>query len=146
VNNVGGTQTKPGGIDALTDEDWQNILNVSLLAAVRLDRAFMPGMIERQSGVIVHISSVSHRLPFCNPTLAYAAAKGALSTYSKGLAKGVAPKGVRVVMVSLDFIETSGAHGTIMDISRGSGVSEDVARQRIMEMLGGPGRRRRWRS
>ena len=67
----------------------------------------------------------------CNSTLAYAAAKGALGTYSKGLAKGVAPKGVRVAMISPGFIETSGAHGMIMDICRGTGVSEAAARQPI---------------
>jgi NAD(P)-dependent dehydrogenase (short-subunit alcohol dehydrogenase family) len=49
-------------------------------------------MIERKSGVVIHISSISHRLPFSNSTLAYATAKGVLSTYSKGLAKGVASK------------------------------------------------------
>ena len=54
-----------------------------------------------------------------NSTLAYAAAKGALSTYSKGLAKAVASKGVRVTMISPGFIETSGAHGMIVDISKG---------------------------
>src|ERR1700692_1528491 len=56
---------------------------------------------------------------------------------SKGLAKGVAPQGVRVTMISPGFIETSGAKGMIDDISRGSGISEDAARQRIMYMLGG---------
>ena len=137
VNNVGGTETKPGGFEALSDEDWQNILNVNLLAAVRLDRAFIPGMIERRSGVVIHVSSVSHRLPFSNSTLAYAAAKGALSTYSKGLAKGVAPDGVRVTMISPGFIETSGAHGMIMDIAQNESISEEAARQRIMDMLGG---------
>jgi NAD(P)-dependent dehydrogenase (short-subunit alcohol dehydrogenase family) len=137
VNNLGGTDTKPGGFEVLTDNDWQNILEVNLLAAVRLDRAFLPGMIERKTGVVIHISSVAHRLPFSNSTLAYAAAKGALSTYSKGLAKGVATLGVRVVMISPGFIETSGAHGMIMDISRGTGVSEEAARQRIVDMLGG---------
>jgi NAD(P)-dependent dehydrogenase (short-subunit alcohol dehydrogenase family) len=137
INNVGGTETKPGGFEVLTDEDWQNILNVNLPAAVRLDRAFLPGMIERKSGVVIHISSISRRLPFSNSTLAYAAAKGALSTYSKGLAKGVAGNGVRVVMISPGFIETSGAHRMIMDISRGTSVSEESARQQIMDMLGG---------
>jgi len=137
VNNVGGTETKAGGFEVLSDEDWQRILDVNLLAAVRLDRAFLPGMIERKSGVVIHISSIQHRLPFSNSTLAYAAAKGALATYSKGLAKGVAPKGVRVTMISPGFIETSGAKGMIADISRGSGISEDAARQRIMDMLGG---------
>ncbi|HEY2679028.1 MAG TPA: SDR family oxidoreductase [Steroidobacteraceae bacterium] len=137
INNVGGTETKPGGFEALIDEDWQHILNVNLLAAVRLDRAFIPGMLERKSGVVIHVSSVSHRLPFSNSTLAYAAAKGALATYSKGLAKGVAPKGIRVNTVSPGFIETAGAHGMIADISRGSGISEDAARRRIVDMLGG---------
>ncbi len=151
VNNVGGTEAKAGGFEVLSDEDWQRILEVNLLAAVRLDRAFLPGMIERKSGVVVHISSIQHRLPFSNSTLAYAAAKGALATYSKGLAKGVAPKGVRVTMISPGFIETSGAKGMIADISRGSGISEDAARQRIVDMLGGipigrPGRPRKWRS
>jgi len=137
VNNVGGTETKPGGFEVLSDQDWQNILEVNLLGAVRLDRAFIPGMIERKSGVVIHICSVAHRMPFSNSTLAYAAAKGALSTYSKGLAKGVAPNGVRVTMISPGFIETSGAHGMIRDISQGRGVSEDAARQMIMDMLGG---------
>jgi NAD(P)-dependent dehydrogenase (short-subunit alcohol dehydrogenase family) len=137
VNNVGGTETRPGGFEVLSDEDWQRILEVNLLAAVRLDRAFLPGMLDRKSGVVIHISSVAHRLPFSNSTLAYAAAKGALATYSKGLAKGVAPQGVRVTMISPGFIETSGAHGMIADIAQGSGISEDAARQRIVEMLGG---------
>src|ERR1700752_2017226 len=137
VNNVGGTETKAGGFEVLSDEDWQRILDVNLLAAVRLDRAFLPGMIERKSGVVIHISSVAHRLPFPNSTLAYAAAKAALTTYSKGLAKAVAPKGVRVTTISPGFIETTGAKGMIDDISRESGISEDAARQRIMEMLGG---------
>jgi NAD(P)-dependent dehydrogenase (short-subunit alcohol dehydrogenase family) len=137
VNNVGGTETKAGGFEVLTDEDWQRILEVNLLAAVRLDRAFLLGMIERKSGVVIHISSVAHRLPFPNSTLAYAAAKAALTTYSKGLAKAVAPKGVRVTTISPGFIETTGAKGMIADISRGSGISEDAARQRIMDMLGG---------
>jgi NAD(P)-dependent dehydrogenase (short-subunit alcohol dehydrogenase family) len=137
VNNVGGTETKPGGFEVLTDEDWQRILEVNLLAAVRLDRAFLPAMIERKSGVVIHISSVAHRLPFPNSTLAYAAVKAALTTYSKGLAKAVAPKGVRVTTISPGFIETTGAKGMIADISRGSGISEDAARQRIVDMLGG---------
>jgi NAD(P)-dependent dehydrogenase (short-subunit alcohol dehydrogenase family) len=69
-------------------------------------------------------------------TLAYAAAKAALTTYSKGLVKAVAPKGVRVTTISPGFIETADAKGMIDDISRGTGISEDAARQRILDMLG----------
>ena len=63
VNNVGGSDAPNGGYKALSDDDWQKALNVNLLASVRLDRAFLPGMIERKSGVILHISSIQHRLP-----------------------------------------------------------------------------------
>jgi NAD(P)-dependent dehydrogenase (short-subunit alcohol dehydrogenase family) len=137
VNNVGGADAPNGGYKALFDNDWQRALNVNLLASVRLDRGFLPGMIERKAGVILHISSIQHRLPLYDATLAYAAAKGALSTYNKGLANEVGPKGVRVNMISPGFIETSGAHGMIVQLAQSSGTSEDAARQQIMNMIGG---------
>jgi len=118
VNNAGAAETKPGGFEGLSDADWQVILDLNLMGAVRLDRAFVPRMIERKSGVVIHIGSVAARLPFANSTLAYAAAKAALTTYSKGLAKAVASHGVRVTMISPGFIETTGAHGMIADIVR----------------------------
>ena len=76
VNNVGGSDAPNGGYKALSDEDWQKALNVNWhpFAAT----TFWPGMIERKSGVILHISSIQHRLPLYDATLAYAAAKGAL--------------------------------------------------------------------
>src|SRR6266850_906514 len=61
----------------------------------------------------------------------------ALNTYNKGLANEVGPKGVRVNMISPGFIETSGAHGMIVQLSQSSGISEDAARQQIMNMIGG---------
>lgn len=137
VNNVGGTATKRGGFEILTDKDWQTILDVNLLGAVRLDRAFLPGMLERNSGAIIHIGSVAHLLPFANSTLAYAASKAALRTYSKGLSKVAAPQGVRVNMISPGFIETTGAHGMIQDIARNQSISEGAARNVIMDMIGG---------
>src|SRR6266446_4563343 len=137
VNCVGGSDAPNGGFQALTDDDWQRALNVNLLAAVRLNRAFIPGMIERKSGVVLHISSIQHRLPLYDATLAYASAKGALSTYNKGLANEVGPKGVRVNMISPGFIETSGAHGMIVQLAQSSGISEDAARRQIMNMIGG---------
>src|SRR6202048_464242 len=58
VNNVGGSDAPNGGYKALSDDNWQKALNVNLLASVRLDRAFLPGMIERQSGVILSICAI----------------------------------------------------------------------------------------
>jgi len=137
INCVGGSDAPNGGFQALSDEDWHKALSVNLLAAVRMNRAFVPGMMERNSGVVLHISSIQHRLPLYDATLAYAAAKGALSTYNKGLANEVGPRGVRVMMISPGFIETSGAHGMIMQLAQSSGIEENTARQQIMNMIGG---------
>ncbi len=83
VHNLGGSQAPAGGFAALGEDDWARELNTNLLAAVRLDRALLPGMIQARSGAIVHVTSIQRRMPLWNGTLAYAAAKAALSTYSK---------------------------------------------------------------
>src|ERR1700747_3211042 len=50
VNNVGGTETKAGGFEGLSDEDWQRILEGNLLAAVRLGPAFLRASVARSPG------------------------------------------------------------------------------------------------
>jgi NAD(P)-dependent dehydrogenase (short-subunit alcohol dehydrogenase family) len=137
VHNVGGSSAPAGGFSALTDEEWQRELDLNLLAAVRLDRALLPEMLKRKSGVIVHVTSIQRILPLYDATLAYAAAKAALSTYSKGLANEVGPKGVRVVAVAPGFTETSAAHRLILRLAEEQGVDETAARQGLMDSLGG---------
>ena len=66
---------------------------MNLLTTVRLDRALLPGMIEKKSGVIIHISSVAGKMPLWEINMAYAASKAALNSYSKALANEVASKG-----------------------------------------------------
>ena len=50
-------------------------------------------MLAQGSGVIVHVTSIQRQLPLPEATIAYAAAKAALATYSKGLSKEVEPEG-----------------------------------------------------
>jgi NAD(P)-dependent dehydrogenase (short-subunit alcohol dehydrogenase family) len=137
VNNVGGTSAPSGGVLALSNEDWQLTINANLFAAVRLDRAFLPGMLKKKSGVIIHISSIQRRLPLFEATLAYAAAKAALTTYSKGLSKEVGPKGVRVNTVAPGFIETTAAHRLVARLAEKDRIDEEAARQGLMDSLGG---------
>ncbi len=81
----------------LDDAEWMKELDLNLMSAVRLDRALLPAMIAQGAGVILHVTSIQHALPLPDATTAYAAAKAALSTYSKALSKDVTPQGVRVV-------------------------------------------------
>src|SRR5882672_11222034 len=137
IHNVGGSSAPGGGALALSDDDWQTAFDMNLFAAVRLDRAFLPSMLKQGSGVIIHISSIQRTLPLFEATLAYAAAKAALTNYSKGLSKEVAPNGIRVNSVAPGYTETEAAQGMINEIAQRTGVSKDAARQRIMDSLGG---------
>jgi NAD(P)-dependent dehydrogenase (short-subunit alcohol dehydrogenase family) len=136
VHNVGGGGQYDGGAAALTDEDWQSALDTNLLAAVRLDRAIIPGMVTRGSGAIVHITSIQRRAPL--PTsIPYAAAKAALTNYSKALANELAPKGIRVNAVCPGYIETEAAYRMAKEIGQINNISIDEARTQIMESIGG---------
>ena len=137
VNNVGGSSAPSGGVLALSDEDWQETFNTNLFSAVRLDRGLLPPMLKQGSGVIIHISSIQRRLPLFEATLAYAAAKAALTNYSKGLSKEVGPKGIRVNTVAPGFIETTAAQGLIARLAEKDGTDEIAARQGLMDSLGG---------
>jgi NAD(P)-dependent dehydrogenase (short-subunit alcohol dehydrogenase family) len=136
VHNVGGSGQYEGGAASLTDEDWQTALDANLLAAVRLDRAIIPGMVERGSGAIVHITSIQRRAPL--PTsIPYAAAKAALTNYSKALSNELAPKGIRVNAVCPGYIETESAYRMAAEIGEINNISINEARAQIMESIGG---------
>ena len=137
IHNAGGSGAAGGGALVLSDADWQEAFDMNLFAAVRLDRGFLPSMLQQGSGVIIHISSIQRTLPLFDSTLAYAAAKAALTNYSKGLSKEVAAKGIRVNSVAPGYTETDAAAGMVNEIARRSGISRDAARQRIMDSLGG---------
>ncbi|HKB56645.1 MAG TPA: SDR family oxidoreductase [Lacunisphaera sp.] len=137
VHNLGGSKAPGGGFAALTDDLWLDELNLNLLAAVRLDRAFVPGMVRRGSGIVIHIASIQRRLPLPESTTAYAAAKAALTTYSKALSKEVGPKGVRVTSVSPGWIYTTAAQSMVTRLAEHGRTDEATARQGILNALGG---------
>jgi NAD(P)-dependent dehydrogenase (short-subunit alcohol dehydrogenase family) len=135
VHVVGGSNARAGGFAALDDATWTAELGLNLLSAVRLDRALVPAMIERGRGAIVHVTSIQRQMPLPEATLAYAAAKAALATYSKGLATQLAPHGIRVNSVAPGFIATDAAEALIERMAVDGG--RDVALARLMDTLGG---------
>lgn len=137
INNVGGSSAPNGGFRVLTDDDWHAAFEQNLFAAVRLDRAFLPKMLEQKSGVIIHISSIQRTLPLYQSTLAYAAAKAALTNYSKNLSNEVSPQSVRVITVSPGFIETEAAARMIEGLAETAGTDIETARQGLIDSLGG---------
>jgi NAD(P)-dependent dehydrogenase (short-subunit alcohol dehydrogenase family) len=137
INSVGGSAAPGDGVLALTDDIWQQEFELNLFSAVRLDRGFLPTMLKQRSGVIIHISSIQRRLPLFEATLGYAAAKAALTNYSKGLSKEVAPHGIRVNSVAPGFTETKAAEALIERLAAEAGTDAAAARQSLMNSLGG---------
>ena len=86
---------------------------------------------------MIHITSIQREMPLPDATTAYAAAKAALSTYSKSLSKEVSPKGIRVVRVSPGWIETDAAVRLVNRIAVESGSDYAGAQKQLMGSLGG---------
>lgn len=137
INNLGSSETPGGGFAVLTDEEWESTLRTNLLAPVRLDRGFLPQMIDQGSGVIIHIASIQGRLPLYDSTLPYAAAKAGLINYSKSLSNEVSPKGIRVLTVSPGWIMTTSAARMMERIAESSKGTVEQATQSVMDALGG---------
>jgi NAD(P)-dependent dehydrogenase (short-subunit alcohol dehydrogenase family) len=137
VHMLGGSSAPAGGFAALDEDAWARELDLNLMPAVRLDRALLPAMVARKSGVVIHVTSIQNRLPLPEATTAYAAAKAALSTYSKSLSKEVSPKGVRVMRVSPGWIETEATVDFIDRIAANAGTDREGGKQIIMNGLGG---------
>lgn len=137
VNNLGGSETPGGGFAVLSDEDWEQTLQSNLLAPVRLDRGFLPQMLTRGNGVIIHIASIQGKLPLYDSTLPYAAAKAGLINYSKSLSNEVSPKGVRVLTVSPGWIMTGSSTKMMERIAESSNSTVEQATQSVMDALGG---------
>ena len=110
VHNAGGAEPHKSAL-AVPDQQWQDALDLNYLASVRLDSLLVPGMVERRTGAVVHVSSAAVLTPV-GPFLHYCAAKAALESYSRGLALELAPSGIRVNSVSPGRTATPGGEAT----------------------------------
>ncbi|MGW0890708.1 SDR family oxidoreductase [Saccharopolyspora sp. NPDC002578] len=106
VHNAGGAGPHASAL-AISEDEWQDVLNLNLMSAVRLDALVAPGMRERRSGAIVHISSAA-AFPPVPQVVHYTSTKAALENYSRGMTAELAPFGVRVNVVTPGRTDTPG--------------------------------------
>ncbi len=105
VNNAGDLLARTP-LPEMTEEYWDRIMNLKLKSVFLCVKAVWEEMAARKSGIIVNITSVSARNGGGPGAAAYAAAKGGLVTYTKGLARELAPHGIRVNAVAPGVIAT----------------------------------------
>jgi 3-oxoacyl-[acyl-carrier protein] reductase len=103
VNNAGTSFARP--LDELTDEDWNGLWELHVLASMRLMRAFAPGMAERGWGRIVNVSSSAGKRPSLT-NAAYSVTKAAQLSLSRVFADAYADRGVLVNAVAPGAVAT----------------------------------------
>ncbi len=103
INNAG-----VAWIGLLTDmevSDWRKVMGTNLDSLFYTCKAFVPGMVRNKSGRIINISSVWGSVG-ASCEVAYSASKGAVDSFTKALAKELAPSGISVNAVSCGVIDT----------------------------------------
>jgi 3-oxoacyl-[acyl-carrier protein] reductase len=99
INNAG-SLVQRAKLDEMTEDLFDTIMNLNVKSVYLIAQAVAPAMIRKGSGAIVNVSSIAARTGGGPGATIYAAAKAAVSAITKGMAKELAPKGIRVNAVS----------------------------------------------
>ena len=94
INNAGGSLHTPRPFLDESDEDWERVLSLNIMAAVRLTRLVLPAMLESGFGRIVNLGSKAGRYGSLFTGANYVAAKGAVQSMTLQLAQEFGPHGI----------------------------------------------------
>jgi NAD(P)-dependent dehydrogenase (short-subunit alcohol dehydrogenase family) len=127
INNAG--IFEPKGFFDIPDQDWSRFFEVNVMSGVRLSRAYFPGMLKRNWGRIVFISSES-ALNIPKEMIHYGTTKTAQLAVSRGLAEMTKGTAVTVNSVLPGPTMSEGVEAFIKDLAKHNGVSvEEATRQ-----------------
>jgi 3-oxoacyl-[acyl-carrier protein] reductase len=137
VANGGGSFSKPGPLEAMSEEDWRASIEGNLTATFLTIKSFLPGMKQRRSGNIITISSAAARRPHPQSPVGYACAKAAIELLTQDLAVQAGPQGIRANCIAPETILTENNLRRIPDATKAAlieghpirrlGTPEDVA-------------------
>jgi len=106
VANAGGSPVRPGPVEDIAPEAWDESVAVNLTATFLTVKSFLPGMKARGRGVVITMSSAAARRPTAMSPVAYAAAKAGIEQLTKSITLQAGPAGVRAVCLAPETILT----------------------------------------
>jgi 3-oxoacyl-[acyl-carrier protein] reductase len=106
VANAGGSHTRPGPLEEITEDAWRASVEGNLTATFLTIKSVLPGMKERRAGNIITMSSAAARRPHPQSPVPYAAAKAGIQMMTQHLAAQVGPHGIRVNCIAPETILT----------------------------------------
>ena len=130
--HAAGITGSTGDFLELTDEQWREAIEIDLMGAVRVCRAFIPAMRQAGWGRVILFGSEDAEQPYVEE-LPYCAAKAAILNLTKGLSKSYGQQGVLVNSVSPAYIETPMTDAMMEKRSAKLGVSFDEAVQSFLK-------------
>jgi 3-oxoacyl-[acyl-carrier protein] reductase len=147
VANAGGSFTKPGPFEEISEEGWHASVNGNLTATFLTIKSILPGMKERKAGNIITISSAAGRRPHPQSPIPYSAAKAGIQILTQDLAAQTGPYGIRANCIAPETILTDRNRERIPSAQQDSlkelhalkrlGTPEDVARAALFLASGG---------
>ena len=132
VNNTGGPP--PSTFEQISDEDWQNAFNSTMMSAIRLSRALVPNMKKKEWGRIINISSVSVKTPVNGLFLSNSLRMGVLG-WAKALADELAAHGITVNTVCPGYTRTERVEAILESQSSSSGLSKEEIEKTIADNI-----------
>ena len=130
--NAAGITGPTGDFHTIDDKAWLGALDVILMGAVRMVRAFVPHMVERKTGRIVLFGSEDAEQPYPDE-LPYCAAKAGILNLTKGLSKTYSKHGVLVNTVSPAYVATPMTDAMMQKRAKEMGVSFEKAIESFLE-------------
>src|SRR6266699_543205 len=121
VNNLGIFEARP--FAEIADDDWNRLWDVNVMSGVRLSRHYFPGMLARNWGRVIFISSES-AVQIPTEMIHYGVTKTAQVALARGLAELTAGTGVTVNSVLVGPTRSEGVEQFVSDMARGRGVTE----------------------
>ena len=103
INNAGISYV--GLLQDMSPEEWRSVIDTNLTSAFNCSKCAIPYMLKKHSGRIVNISSMWGNVG-ASCEVAYSASKGGINTFTKALAKELAPSGITVNAIAFGMVDT----------------------------------------